>query len=537
MLLWFSFYENPRFLKELKDNPYVDVTSANLASSIGVWFTFAGICLGLYQFDTSNIEASVPHLLDSMKTAFATSILGMLLSFYFKFKQDKKQREFEDNQRKLEKEKTKQNEVVPDDAKISHLIEYLHKRDEQVQAQQQEFIEKITNSIIGDGDYTVIGQLKTLRFEMSDSQNKLRDEIKSANDLLINEFRSFAKDMLENNTKAFIEALNDTIRDFNSKIQEQFGENFKQLNEAVGKLLTWQEHYKDTIEKTNQNQVLIYKTLDNAANSLSAIEKSASTLINAADGLKNLIVTSAVYSKRLNDEIKILQDVANDAKEIAPSIQALCEKAIFAINGYLEETVNDTSNNVTDICNNMANNVSNNINSAISQIKSYSDTTHKEILMLTEELQTNISEVDDHLEKSQQAICKLVKESVHSIESISTSVVTTSRQQQQTIDKSVIITQEAIKQAADKLSTSSLEITKRTSASLEKMMEINNENLKQSSKNVSDNLNKTLNKSLEDFGTFLIKISQGFANDYTPLVNRLREVLMIVENTKIGGKK
>jgi len=41
--------------------------------------------------------------------------------------------------------------------------------------------------------------------------------------------------MAENNSKALIEALQEVIRDFNAKINEQFGENFKQLNEAVGK--------------------------------------------------------------------------------------------------------------------------------------------------------------------------------------------------------------------------------------------------------------------------------------------------------------
>jgi len=45
-----------------------------------------------------------------------------------------------------------------------------------------------------------------------------------------------------------VEALRDVIHDFNNKITEQFGDNFKELNEAVGRLLIWQEDYKGFVE-------------------------------------------------------------------------------------------------------------------------------------------------------------------------------------------------------------------------------------------------------------------------------------------------
>ena len=56
------------------------------------------------------------------------------------------------------------------------------------------------------------------------------------NSELILAFKEFSNYMLEENSKAFIEALNKTIRDFNINLVETFGSNFKQLNEAVAKL-------------------------------------------------------------------------------------------------------------------------------------------------------------------------------------------------------------------------------------------------------------------------------------------------------------
>ena len=47
-------------------------------STLGVLFTFIGITVGLVGFDTSDLDSSIPLLLDGLKTAFVTSILGML---------------------------------------------------------------------------------------------------------------------------------------------------------------------------------------------------------------------------------------------------------------------------------------------------------------------------------------------------------------------------------------------------------------------------------------------------------------------------
>ena len=48
---------------------------ASIVTVIGVLGTFLGIAIGLYQFDTGNIEASVPKLLEGLKIAFLTSII------------------------------------------------------------------------------------------------------------------------------------------------------------------------------------------------------------------------------------------------------------------------------------------------------------------------------------------------------------------------------------------------------------------------------------------------------------------------------
>lgn len=49
-------------------------------TALGILGTFVGIFLGLYKFNPHNLQESVPLLLDGLKVAFSTSILGLTTS-------------------------------------------------------------------------------------------------------------------------------------------------------------------------------------------------------------------------------------------------------------------------------------------------------------------------------------------------------------------------------------------------------------------------------------------------------------------------
>ena len=61
-------------------------------STLGVLGTFYGMTIGLLSFDTGNLDQSIPGLLDGLKTAFFTSLAGMIgsmiLSGFISKKQD-----------------------------------------------------------------------------------------------------------------------------------------------------------------------------------------------------------------------------------------------------------------------------------------------------------------------------------------------------------------------------------------------------------------------------------------------------------------
>ncbi len=66
------------FTFKISYRPHEDYKSSII--SLGIFGTFLGIIVGLWNFDTNNIEDSVPYLLEGLKTAFLTSFFGMGLT-------------------------------------------------------------------------------------------------------------------------------------------------------------------------------------------------------------------------------------------------------------------------------------------------------------------------------------------------------------------------------------------------------------------------------------------------------------------------
>jgi hypothetical protein len=156
----------------------------------GIFFTFLGIAEGLYGFDPKQLELSVPALLDGLKTAFIASVVGVGIALTIKLRYTL----FGVRQSKTQ---TKAENTTVDDLY------------NQMVAVQQ--------SLVGEDDSTLLSQIKLSRQDSNDRLDALR---KSQSD--------FMQKMAENNSKALIQALQELIRDFNIKITEQFGENFKQ---------------------------------------------------------------------------------------------------------------------------------------------------------------------------------------------------------------------------------------------------------------------------------------------------------------------
>ena len=189
LILFFKFKNDPSRSKSLP----------SLFTIIGVFGTFLGIAMGLAGFDVSagEIENSVASLLDGLKSAFWTSIIGIASAIYIRWKN---------------------LYSAPADDSMDETEEVIA-----ILKENNRLTEKIAKAISSDEEASLTTQMKLLRTDYSDKTKEL-----------VTEFRAFAEKQSENNMKALVEAIETVIGDFNVKINEQFGENFKKLNEAVG---------------------------------------------------------------------------------------------------------------------------------------------------------------------------------------------------------------------------------------------------------------------------------------------------------------
>lgn len=542
MLIWFFFKGAPEFFSKIKGNPHGEYQEPQLAAGFGVLGTFIGIATGLLLFDSSNIEESIPDLLSGMRTAFFTSIVGMAMSLYLKLKQDAAKKQYVEDD-------------VDDEANIATLIGYLKSKEKNDVEYRNLLLEKITSSnellkntisdsitqmtksLVGEGDSTLIGQIKISRTDIIDNQRRIKEEIERGNQQLITEFREFANTMAENNTKVFIEALNETMKDFNNKLQEQFGENFKQLNIAVGRLLDWQENYLHTVEEVTENQKIIFNGINEIKDSMSVMEKSASGITESAGHLTDIIVTANEFENRLTIALENLHNVGEQAIESIPNIQEFIINATNAVNDYANDSIDsikDTAEETTEI---IKNNIEKNNSDYIKNLNQLSKKSIDNINSITEKLNSNTEALDESINEIIEEIGALSDTFVENMENNSTEITETSREYQRNLQIVLEQTVNSIQEASNSLNQDSSRLTEMVSKRIEQMMNDNNKNLQEASNRLGEDLDKKLTESLNSLGIALSQISGKFVEDYSHLAEALKKIISItnsLNNSKYG---
>ena len=310
---------------------------ASIVTVIGVLGTFLGIAIGLYRFDTGNIEASVPKLLEGLKIAFITSILGIVGSIVLKWSalnERKKEggpgvndlAELLQNLLTVEQEEAKETrEILRSTASKSEM------RSRSQGQETREILGSIERSLTGEDDSTVLTQLQKLETTFSDKQ-----------DDLIRAFNEFAAQMAENNTKALIEALKEVIEDFNAKINEQFGDNFKQLNEAVGRINEWQEQYRQQMDELAVEFRIAAESIEKSRQSLEIIAERSDAIVSSAERLSPILEAIQHQIDQLEANLEAFRALADNARNAFPIIEDRLNKLTNDFSNVVREAIDDS---------------------------------------------------------------------------------------------------------------------------------------------------------------------------------------------------
>ncbi|AXT96001.1 membrane protein [Moraxella catarrhalis] len=268
-----------------------------LLTSIGILGTFFGIVLALLAFDDSDIKSHINDIISGMKTAFITSVTGLLLSIILKIWAS------------IHQDKSENLDLDQVDA--SNILKFIeHHLTEQTNTQKKTAV--IHEELL---------QVLTTHHEYVKQNNQQF----AAN--LWDKLEKTAQILTKSATEEVILALNQLIKDFNHQLTEQFGENFKQLNHAVFELIQWQENYKQQLEQMQvqyQNHTnavaATQQAIDNIHDNLSHIAHHAQSIPDSMERLAVAIELSHTQIDTLYDHLAAFADMKDKAVAALPSL-------------------------------------------------------------------------------------------------------------------------------------------------------------------------------------------------------------------------
>lgn len=345
--------------------------SPAILATVGIFFSFWGISIGLIGLDLNDIQNSIPKLLDGLKVKFIASLMGIGASIIVRIAQNFAVEDIveKDSDEKIINLLADIHNVLSknEDNSPEVLLQELKQAIEELPVEfrkQTSLLDSIKSSLAGEGDASVTTQLGKLRSDMRDSlkeldtNNKQRSDslnstLTSNFDNLTQKFEDFARIVAENNSKAFIEALEKAMRDFNNNITEQFGENFKELNRAVGDLLTWQDKYKSHVETLTGNFEVALNSVTTIQSAFSDIQTRSQSFTEVSEGLGGILQKLDLQLQDLNHHLKSLDQVADTAKQAFPIIEDNLMKLTVGFKKSTEQSLANISSTVETIGENM----------------------------------------------------------------------------------------------------------------------------------------------------------------------------------------
>lgn len=381
------FGTSPRLKQYAKQSP-------SIIATVGIFFSFWGISLGLIGLDLTDIKNSIPHLLDGLKVKFIASLMGIFASIVVRVVQSFKLEKDDviiDNESIMIELLKDIKQSLSESAKNSpeQLFKELKEAIDILPSEfkkQSGLLESIKTSLAGEGDASVTTQLMKVRTDMKDSLGELdkhnrqyfedlntnnkqylgaignsivkgfdnQNELLDKNQIkLIERFDEFAKVLAENNSKAFIEALEKAMRDFNNNITEQFGENFKELNRAVGELLHWQDNYKAHVEKLTDNFAIALNSIETIKIAFDSVQNRSQSFTTVSDELHTILQSLDRQLKDLDNHLKAFDGLADNAKTAFPVIEDNLKKLTTGFKTSTEQSLADINETVKDVGDNL----------------------------------------------------------------------------------------------------------------------------------------------------------------------------------------
>lgn len=264
----------------------------SMISTLGVLGTFGGITLGLLFFDTNNLNVSIPLLLSGLKTAFFTSLAGMIGSLLLN--------------RKVASLCDKNSGGVKDPTTFFHVMAGYSQSQVNALEEQNKLMQKQSTAL--------------------EEQNKLlAGMVESVNgklDVLTQKFEDFSEMLKKSNTDALVEVMEKLTEEFQKQmgtlIERLVQKNFDQLTQSVDRLNLWQQENKNQVATLIQQFKDIESDFETSSTTLKKVSADTQLLVSEGGKLEQLISALnlvVLENKTYLNVAQQLQDAANLTKD------------------------------------------------------------------------------------------------------------------------------------------------------------------------------------------------------------------------------
>ncbi|WML91369.1 hypothetical protein RCF98_03215 [Thiothrix lacustris] len=486
-----------------------------LLSSLGILGTFAGIVIGLLAFDPTpeKMNNSITNLLWGLQTAFFTSIIGVFLSITFKA--------FESFLLNQEQASENSDGLAQSDNSIEGILTV-----------QNQHLAQIVKSIGDENtDSSLVNILKLHRSDAADQRKQIINALQILNDTvnqqnqvhlkihikmkeliqeLMQQQSAFAAQLWlemakvsealsKSATEQVITALKQVIVDFNHNLTEQFGENFKQLNAAVGALVQWQENYRHQLEHMTEQYAQGVQAITQTETSVANISHETAQIPVVMEKLKSVLDINQHQIDGLNNHLQVFTDMRDKAVQAVPQIQQRIDETITAVqqaSSQLVEGINESAANLS--------------NAIIKTATEFDDSSSR----VNGALQTT----SDHLTRESEAIKTTLIDSVTQIREDFYGFIHqlqgSQQAQLQTFETAIAQMMSGYKESEAQIKNFAQTTINSTEESV----------LKQT-RAIDQALEQELNRTMTELGSALTTITRKFTEDYQILVNEMNKVV------------
>ncbi|WP_462179229.1 hypothetical protein [Pseudoalteromonas maricaloris] len=362
------------------------------------------------------------------------------------------------------------------------------------------------------------------------------------------------------------------IADFNQKITEQFGDNFKQLNEAVFKLVEWQENYRVQLEEMKAQYNHGVEAIVKTEGSVASINEHAKSIPQSMDTLTEVMEVNQHQLAELERHLEAFEQMRNKAIEAVPQIQQQVEKTVqdigAAVNAasthytslltHSDEYINKHIASSEALLDKFVNSTERGIDAVGTKLISSSENMGKALDLASTEFTNNASRTNESLQSSSDYLADgsdkmklhisdavsdlnnnmrdLIEKVVVETRTMSTTfkdanseLAQDTKQARDTFLSTNSEVREQIKRVIEQAAQEQMQQTQRTFVAIEEsakqQLEKTHETVEHQLRMIDQSMQEELTRALQLMANSLGQISNKFAEDYQVLTQQMRRVV------------